>query len=181
MDRKDLLDVVYRTAFRYERENRGCAQSVLAALQDCFEMRNDEVFRAASGLSGGVGLTTHGTCGALSGGVMAIGMMFGRERCNFKDPDKTRMSAYRLGKQLCDRFEREYGSVVCCEIQDSYLGRCYDLWSSTDYVDFDKVAYQEEKGPLLVGTAAVWTAEIILDELDRLEVRERSPVVTERK
>ncbi len=77
MDRKDFLDKVYRTAFRYEKENRGCAQSVLAALQDSFDLKDDAVFRAASGLSGGVGLTTHGTCGALSGGVMAIGMMFG--------------------------------------------------------------------------------------------------------
>ena len=107
---------------------------------------------------------------------MAIGMLFGRERRNFKDSDRTRMIAYRLGKQLCDRFEKEYGSVVCCRIQSSYLGRNYDLWSSTDYVDFDKVAYQQHKCPQLVGTAAVWAAEIILDELDRPKVRTRGRV-----
>jgi len=179
MGRQDFLGRVYRIAFDNEKENRGCAQSVLAALQDAFEMRNDEVFKAASGLSGGVGLSTHGTCGALSGGVMAIGMLFGRERRNFKDPDKTRMVAYRLGKQLSDRFEREYGSVVCCRIQGSYLGRNYDLWSNTDSVDFDKVAYQQSKCPHLVGTAAVWAAEIILNELDKSYTSEEGRATSE--
>lgn len=174
MDRKDFLDRVYETAFRYEKGNRGCAQSVLAALQDHFDMMDDAVFRAASGLSGGVGLTTHGTCGALSGGVMAIGMMFGRERRNFNDPEKTRMVAYRLGKQLCDKFENEYRSVICGRIQESYLGKNYDLWSSVDYADFDKVAYHEEKCPHLVGTAAVWAAEIILDELERVRTAQNA-------
>jgi C_GCAxxG_C_C family probable redox protein len=141
-------------------------------------MRNDEVFKAASGLSGGVGLSTHGTCGALSGGVMAFGMLFGRERRNFKDPDRVRMVACRLGKQLSERFEEEYGSVICCQIQNSHLGRNYDLWNSTDYVDFDEVAYQQNKCPHLVGTAAVWAAEIILNELDRSDTRRQVRVAS---
>jgi C_GCAxxG_C_C family probable redox protein len=178
MDRQDFLDRVYRIAFDYEKENRGCAQSVLAALQDAFEMRNDEVFKAASGLSGGVGLSTHGSCGALCGGAMAIGMLFGRERRNFKDPDRVRWVAYRLGKQLSDRFEREYGSVICSQIQSSYLGRNYDLLDSTDYVDFDKVAYQQNKCPHLAGTAAVMAAEIILNELDRSDTRRQVRVAS---
>lgn len=39
------MDRVYAIAFTYEKENRGCAQSVLAALQDVFDMKNDDVFR----------------------------------------------------------------------------------------------------------------------------------------
>jgi C_GCAxxG_C_C family probable redox protein len=173
MDRQEFLKRVYETAFNYEKENRGCAQSVLATLQDAFDAHNDEVFRAASALSGGCGLTTNGTCGALSGGVVAMGQMFGRERRNFKDPDKTRMIAYRMGKQLVERFEKEYGSAICREIQRSYLGREYDLWDGADYVHFDRVAFQQNKCPHLVGTAAVWAAEIILDELERQRSEEK--------
>jgi C_GCAxxG_C_C family probable redox protein len=167
LNRKELLDRVYAIAFTYEKENRGCAQSVLAALQDVFDMKNDDVFRSASALSGGVGLSTHGTCGALSGGVMAIGMLFGRERCNFKDPGKTRMIAYGLAKKLTEKFEDQYGSIICYQVQKSYLGRSFDLWSSIDYADFDKVAYKQERCPHLVGMAAAWAAEMILDENER--------------
>lgn len=162
-----MLEEVYRRAFNYEKENRGCAQSVLAALQDVFNIRNDEVFRAASALSGGCGLTTHGTCGALSGAVMAMGMMFGRERSDFKDAEKKRLIAYGMARRMAEKFEARYGSVVCCEIQTNYLGRNFDLWSSADYVHFDKIAYQKEMCPMLVGTAAIWAAEIILDELEK--------------
>jgi C_GCAxxG_C_C family probable redox protein len=167
LNRKELLDRVYAMAFTYEKENRGCAQSVLAALQDVFDLKNDDVFRSASALSGGVGLSTHGTCGALSGGVMAIGMMFGRERSNFKDPGKIRMISYGLAKRLTEKFEDQYGSIICYQVQRSNLGRSFDLWSSIDYADFEKVAYRQEKCPHLVGMAAAWAAEIILDEKER--------------
>jgi C_GCAxxG_C_C family probable redox protein len=156
-------------AFRYERDYRGCAQSTLAALQDVFEMRDDAVFRSASGLAGGIGLTNLGTCGALTGGAMAISMVFGREREEFDDPHRKRMVAYRLCKQLADRFLEEYGSVVCGEIQEVHLGREYDLWDREGYSDFNQVAYVEERCPGLVGKAAEWAAEIILENMDLLD------------
>jgi C_GCAxxG_C_C family probable redox protein len=166
MEKDEILDRVYRLAFDYEKECRGCAQSTLAALQDVFDIRDDSTFRSASGLSGGIGLTTWGTCGALTGCSMAIGMLFGRERKDFKDEERKRIVAYRLCKQLAERFVEEYGSVVCWEIQRAHLGRNYDLWDREVYRDFDDVAYQKEKCPVLVGRAAVWTAEIIVDNLD---------------
>lgn len=166
MEKDEILDRVYRLAFDYEKECRGCAQSVLAALQDVFDIKDDATFRSASGLSGGIGLTTLGTCGALTGGSMALGMLFGRKRENFKDEERKRMVAYRLCKQLAERFVEEYGSVVCREIQIAHLGRHYDLWDREVYRNFDEVAYQQEKCPDLVGKAAVWTAEIIIENLD---------------
>ncbi|MCQ5375114.1 MAG: C-GCAxxG-C-C family protein [Methanomassiliicoccales archaeon] len=167
IERARLLQKVSELAFKYEKENRGCAQAVLAALQDAFGMQDDMVFKSASGLSGGAGLTTHGSCGALSGGVMMIGMFFGRERRDFKDPERKRMIAYRLAKDLCVRFEQKYGSVVCAEIQENYLGRKFNLWNPEEYKAFDAIAYQENKCPELVAQAAIWTAEIILDELEK--------------
>jgi C_GCAxxG_C_C family probable redox protein len=166
MEKDEILDRVYRLAFNYEKECRGCAQSTLAALQDVFDIRDDTTFRSASGLSGGIGLTTLGTCGALTGCSMAIGMLFGREREDFKDEGKKRMVAYRLCKQLAERFVQEYGSVVCGEIQKTHLGSHYDLWDPEVYRNFDEVAYRREKCPELVGIAAVWAAEIILESLE---------------
>lgn len=169
MDKDAILRKAYNLAFEYEREYRGCAQCSLAALQDILEMRDDGVFRSASGLSGGVGLSTEGTCGALTGGAMAIGMFFGREREEFDDPKRKREVAYRLCNQLAERFVAEYGSVVCKEIQKTYLGREYDLWDRDEYRDFDDIAYKRERCPELVGKAAMWACEIILDNLDLVE------------
>lgn len=170
-DRTAIIAEARGLASKYESENRGCAQAVLAALQDVFHMRDDDVFRAASGLSGGVGLSTRGTCGALSGGAMAIGMLFGRERKDFRDPGGMRRITYRLCNALCMRFEAEYGSVICSKIQERHLGRSFDLWNPDEYGKFDEVAYRQGRCPDLVGNGAAWAAEIIIEEL---EARERS-------
>ena len=166
MDREETLERVRELAYQYESRYRGCTQSSLAALQEVFDIRDDAVFRSASGLAGGVGLSNRGSCGALSGGSMAIGMLFGRERERFDDPEMRRKRAYRLCKVLADRFVEEYGSVVCGDIQEVHLGQEYDLWDKEGYRSFDRVAYQEGRCPELVAKAAVWAAEIILDELE---------------
>jgi len=167
MDRNQLLGSAYRAAFEYERRCRGCAQSCLAALQDVFDIRDDPVFRSASGLGGGVGMSLLGSCGALTGGAMAISQLFGRTREEHEDPQKKRMRAYRLCDRLARRFMQEYGAVTCEAIQRRCLGRSYDLWDEEDYGAFDQVAYRQEKCLDVVGKGAVWAAEIILDEMDR--------------
>ena len=65
------LKKAYDLGFEYEKVCKGCSQCVLAAIQDLFAARNDDVFRAASGLAGGAGLCGDGCCGGYSGGVMA--------------------------------------------------------------------------------------------------------------
>jgi len=156
-------------ASEYEGRYRGCTQSCLAALQEVFDTRDDGVFKSASGLAGGIGITNLGTCGALTGGAMAISMVFGRERADFDDPQRKRMVAYRLCKQLADRFVQEYGSVLCRDIQEVNLGREYDLWDKEEYSNFNQVAYVEGRCPDLVGKAAEWAAEIILENIDLLD------------
>jgi C_GCAxxG_C_C family probable redox protein len=70
----------FERGFEFEKNYHGCAQCVIGALYEVFpEMRNEDVFRAASGLAGGVGLSTQGQCGALSGAVMVLSQLYGRE------------------------------------------------------------------------------------------------------
>lgn len=57
-----------------------CSESVLFAVSDWLEVRNEFIPKIATGFGAGIG--GRGTvCGALSGGVMALGLKFGR-----KDP-----------------------------------------------------------------------------------------------
>ncbi|MCF8024451.1 MAG: C-GCAxxG-C-C family protein [Desulfobacteraceae bacterium] len=162
-----LLEDTEAGAHRFEQEYHGCAQCALAALMDTFpQIRNPEAFRAASGLGGGVGLSTEGTCGALAGGVLAIGLFFGRELEAFGDPESKRFTAYRLAKRLQDRFAAEYGSGICAGIQQQVMGRSYPLYDPEAFKIFVQDGGHSHKCPQVVGRGARWAAEILLEELE---------------
>lgn len=155
----ELLDRAYKLGFEYERENKGCAQCVLAVAQDLFGV-SDDVFAAGSALSAGGCLMGDGPCGAYSGALLALGYLYGRKRQNFKRIEDARVAA-KLGRQLRRKFEKEYGSVVCAEIQKKILGRSFLLLDPQQSAEFEKAGGHDDKCPSVVGNAAAWLAEII--------------------
>jgi C_GCAxxG_C_C family probable redox protein len=154
----------YELGKEYERIYRGCSQCVIAALQDTFDIRNDDVFKAATGLAAGGGATTEGSCGAFSGAVMVISSLIGRPRGDFADSAKVNMKTFRLVRKLRDRFVQEYGSVVCRDVQTRVFGRAYYLADPEEFQKFEKAGAHEKHCPEIVGKAARWTAEIINEE-----------------
>lgn len=89
-----------------------CAQSVLTAVCNRASMRRGTALAVTGAMGGGLGNSGH-TCGAVTGGVMAIGLS-----CPFVDPaDKAMKSeAIRVTKEFMTRFEALNGSVVCREL-----------------------------------------------------------------
>lgn len=151
----------FELAERYEKKCTGCAQSTLAGIFDALEIQNDDVFKAASGLADGLGLTGNGSCGALVGGAMAISYLFGRERKDFADMMAS-MDSYLMVKSLHDRFVETFGHCRCHDLQHSLMGRTYNFYDPRDlqqaFAD-NMVAHCSQ----VVGTAAAMAAEIILD------------------
>jgi hypothetical protein len=45
----EMLDKAYKLGKEYEKTYRGCGQCVIAALQDALEIRNDDIFKSATG------------------------------------------------------------------------------------------------------------------------------------
>jgi C_GCAxxG_C_C family probable redox protein len=164
---KALMKKAYNLGFQYEKVYKGCSQCVLAAVQDLFGEKNDDVFRAASGLAGGAGLCGDSGCGAYSGGIMALSQLHGRVRENFLDPERTRRKSFDLAKQLHDRFIAEYGSVICRDIQQKILGRGYYLRDPEEFEKFEKAGAHADKCPSVVGKAAAWVSEILWAEGNR--------------
>lgn len=162
--KKELLDKAFELGRKYEIEYYGCSQCALAAIQDTLEIRNDDVFKSASALAGGLGVTGNGTCGALSGAVMAIGQIHGRVREDFKDEKKQRKKAYELSRILIEKFANEYESVVCKDVQKKLMGRSYNLWDPEEFKEFEKAGGHTDKCPIVVGNASKWTVEILLGE-----------------
>lgn len=75
-----------------------------------YEIENEVIPRVASGFGGGIG-NTGAVCGAVSGAVMAIGLM--KERGDSME-DWLRMAA--VAKEFRHRFEVEMGTINCREL-----------------------------------------------------------------
>ena len=125
-DVEKVKALAYELGKKNELERTGCGQSALAAILEAVGRPNEEVFRAASGLADGLGLSTKGTCGALLGSAMAIGLFFGRGYDKFDDP-MAAMDSYDLVLEVVEEFEKQVGALKCGDIQTSFFGRSFNL------------------------------------------------------
>jgi len=132
-------------------------------LQDAFDLRNDIIFKAATALAGGGARAIDGSCGAYTGAILFFGSIVGRERNDFKDEAKVRLQTHDLAKRLHDKFIEEYGSVVCQNIQTKTMGRSYYLIDPDEYKKFLDAGAHDIYCPDVVGKAAKWAAEILLE------------------
>src|SRR4030042_6396008 len=129
---EDIINNAYELGQKYEKECTGCAQSGIAAIFDALGIWNEDIFKAATGLADGLGLTGDGTCGSLVGASMVISYLFPREKKDFKDMRKP-MKAYRLVKKLHDQFVEKYSSCRCHDVQKNLMGRTYNMWDQKEY------------------------------------------------
>lgn len=164
---KTAAEKAYELGKEYEKKYKGCSQCVIAALQDALGIRNDDIFKAATGLAGGGCGTLDGSCGAYVGSIMILSSLLGRERDKFDDFEAIAPNgrAFTLLKKFRDKYIQEYGSVVCRNIQTKILGRPYYLSDPDEWQKFEAAGGHGDKGcPEVVGKAARWMAEIILEE-----------------
>lgn len=171
--RAQLLAKAYDLGFHYEKTYKGCAQCAIAALQDCLGRPDPAVFRAASGFSGGSGLSTEGPCGGFVGGALVIGQLCGRERQDFADAQGRRHQAYDAVFRFVQRFKQEFGSLVCREVQRRVFGRSYLLRDPEAFRQFEADGAHETKCPDVVGRASRLALQLILEE--RLVEHDRHP------
>ena len=161
----EIIERAYVLGEKYEKECTGCAQTAIAGIFDAVGIDNNDVFKSASGLADGLGLSGNGTCGALVGGAMVIGYLFGRDRKDFKDMFKP-MKSYLLAKKLHDAFLEKYGTCRCVDLQNSFFGRFYNLYDP-DEMKAAIAAGMFETCSSVVGEVARMTTEIILEARER--------------
>lgn len=166
MDKKELEQLKAKAsglAMKYEQEYGGCSQAVLGALKDTIGGFSDEVFKAGTGLAGGIGLAGN-SCGALTGGVMAISCYFGRDYSQFSDPDGERFKSFKLADKLQSKIEEEYGTSICKEIQTKIMGRFYDLRITSERDAFLEAGGHDDKCPAVCAKAAEFVIDILHKE-----------------
>ncbi|MBM4445799.1 MAG: C_GCAxxG_C_C family protein [Chloroflexi bacterium] len=162
---EEIFNSVLENAKRYEMENGNCAQCVIAAVFETLGIKNDDVFRAATGFADGVGLTGDGHCGALSGGTMAISYLFGRKKEDFNKRGKM-IKSLILSKKLYDGFIEKYGVCRCADIQTRLAGRFFNFYDPAETEAAIKAGLPD-KCSTLTGEIARLTTKIILEERER--------------
>ncbi len=173
---EELLRRVSRDAREFQTKYRGCSQTSLNALITHLKPGGVtdpwQVLPGMTALCVGIAAKLDGPCGALIGGLYAIGMEFGRK--DFYEPGGPReggpsnfQACMALASEYCDRFKEELGTTICREIQEKNFGLAFD-------VNDPKVQEMAQKGTLfdtwsthacrVVQRGAELAAEIILRE-----------------
>jgi len=161
--RDELLDKIEKAAHDYERDFHGCSRCVLKPLQDHLNLGDDASLKASTTLAAGVAMRGE-TCGALLGGLLAVGIVTASEE--FKDVNAL-TNSLASGFRLARIVEKEFGTTNCTKIQTDKLGRFYSLADPEQYEEFIEAGGYREC-PKVVGKIARMTAEFILDYRDRM-------------
>jgi C_GCAxxG_C_C family probable redox protein len=86
-----------------------CAQAVLWSFHDELRLDPDAALKVACGFGAGMGRQQQ-TCGALAGGIMVLGLKYGRG--GNQDRVATEVT-YSKVRDLMQRFEAKHGSCLC--------------------------------------------------------------------
>ena len=123
---EELMEFADQQSRGYFRQGLHCTECVLRTFMDIYETGlPDEVICMATGFGGGMGHTKN-TCGAITGAVLALGLIKGR-----RDPfgPKEEMAArikhlqgdiYPVFEGLIKEIEGENGTLICREMSQQY-------------------------------------------------------------
>ena len=163
---EELKQKIYETGFKNEETYGGCAQCVLATIKQTLGQVTDDTFKAATGLAGGVAASGN-ACGACTGAILSMGSFLGRDMENFGTPEglENKEKATQMGRRLQEKFEKEYGSFKCSEIQQKLFGKSYKMYIPEEKAQFIANGGHGPNGcTKVVANASVWAAEILSEE-----------------
>jgi len=150
VDRKELV--------RLARENfdgkLNCAEATSKAVADYFNVGRCGFPRAATAFGGGVA-RTGGTCGTVSGTLMGLGLLFGRDGGG---DHRLLDRVYAMVHEFTDRFSERFGSMLCRELLSC------DIGTTKGRLQAKKAGLFKRRCPDLVAGAMEILADIIEKE-----------------
>ncbi|GAA0219400.1 C-GCAxxG-C-C family protein [Metaclostridioides mangenotii] len=148
------LEEVKNTAEGYfKRGEFFCSEAVLQTLNDALgQPFSPEITRMASSFPIGLG-KAQCLCGAVSGGEMALGIVYGRVHGEAMDP-----KMFELSKDLHDFIKKEYGSTCCRVITKK--------WNGDNFMSPER----KEHCIKITGEVAEWVADKLIDD-GKMEIK----------
>jgi C_GCAxxG_C_C family probable redox protein len=153
----EFVEAVRKQAYDYDFKCHGCSQAVVRTFLDVFEEENTLLFQAASPFAAGMSMTGN-NCGALIGGLMILGVVFGRRR--MADGMEGIIDGIRPARRLVRHFQKRFGTLNCSEI------------TQTDLADPVKTDAYFAGGGLdrcagVTGETAAFVADLLYDEMTK--------------
>jgi C_GCAxxG_C_C family probable redox protein len=118
-NKEEAVKRAYDKAHIYTPQYRSCSNGTALALMETLNITDSSVFKAASGLHGGIG-GMGDVCGSLLGASLILGLMCGsgpEESCKLKAEETDKPGAMDVPTQLVGQlykwFRKEFGSVKC--------------------------------------------------------------------
>ena len=166
LSREQLLQTIEDEACAIERQHHGCSRCALIPIQKHLGLGNSQVALASTPLAGGIALTGN-TCGALLGGLLAVGLAVADEDI---ENSQAFLDAMGSGFRFVRRFQKEFDATTCRDLQTARLGAFYSMASPEEYKEFVRIGGYDVCSKL-VGRASRLAAEFILELHDKGAVR----------
>ena len=143
-----------RTAAGYAEQGFLCSEAVLMAIGDLLGFKSEAIPRIATGFGAGMGRRGE-VCGAASGGVMGLGLRFGRDAV---ESDEEERRPYWYAAEFLDGFRARCGGVRCRDL----LG--LDLSRPEDVEEYHRRGCWETRCRELIKTAAELAHDLLETE-----------------
>ena len=98
-------------AAAYHKRGFNCSQSVVAVFDDLTGLDEQTAMNLGAGFGGGGGMGE--LCGALSGGMIVLGLL---TPVDMEDPIASKKRTVALSKELQRRFMERYGALRCHDL-----------------------------------------------------------------
>jgi C_GCAxxG_C_C family probable redox protein len=95
-----------------------CSEAMLVGVGSLIYPINPQTIKMSTVFAGGIGSSKEGLCGALTGGVMVIGGLYGRT-----DPKAKDEKCQEICAEYQRRFQNEFGCVKCKELKTNWVGK----------------------------------------------------------
>jgi hypothetical protein len=172
LSREELLQKAYDLGAAYEINSYSCSQCTVKAIHEIIDIP-DALVKAATSNAAGTAWQLVGTCGGLVGGIMVLDYFFGRPPEHMssteviQDPNIAGLfSSQPIARQLFNKYIEEYGTITCANIQQQIFGRLYYLEDMDEFNKLEEAGGHSDpnKAPRIVGNAARWVMEMLLDK-----------------
>lgn len=136
-----------------------CAQTTFLTLQEHFELEDGGILKALTPFPG---IALRGeTCGAVTGSLMALGLIYGRDRESLGNWDAY-IKSLPPTRRFCRRFEQEIGSTMCGDIVEAEFGQRFDLADPVEAMQWMNCGALDKCG-VVIGKGVRIAADIIIN------------------
>lgn len=157
--KEDLYEALDRKVIENLTLCGNCAQTTFLTLQEHFDLEDGAILKALT-VFPGIALRGE-TCGAVTGSLMALGLIHGRDKEHLNDW-QAYLKSLPPARRFCRSFEEEVYSTMCGDIIEAEFGKRFDLADPVEAMQWMNCGALEKCGGVISKGVRI-AADIILE------------------